>query len=97
MRMKGDNKNRQNAITFLLIPDTEIWVLSFPRPQNTITVGWYMVTFLFYFSSLPITSPVAPSPLRNPLECICYLSFDVYASLQTKNHVSLNLYNGIVL
>lgn len=56
-----------------------------------------MVTFLFYFSSLPITSPVAPSPLRNPLECICSLSFDVYASLQTKNHVSLNLYNGIVL
>lgn len=97
-----------------------------------------MVTFLFYFilflfSSLPVTNPMAPSPLSlvtddirdipnpvrislwtswlhsgvkpgctlspltGPLEYVCYLSCDVFASLQAKNHVSLNLYNDIVL
>ena len=37
------------------------------------------------------------SPLTGPLEYVFYLSCDVFASLQTKNHVSLKLYNGIVL
>lgn len=63
-----DNKHGQKLITFLWIPDTEIWVLSFLRPENIITTGWYTVTvffhFIFFIFHHKPPSPGAPFPLQ---------------------------------